>query len=189
MEKTSKIMDIDLLQASLNNRPCDSHTEDHQALWSSLKIVLVIVKKLEDLILNAEDKRKEERQAILDMHNTLFNINNYLNDIEDNADKLAWKVEDIEKKQPKIITMQKKALLTDGDNVVDTVILDSWRYLMVKSITPVDCNEYAKLDKTFGREEIEVDNNEYDVTAELGTNTEWKIATMSVCVDLLFIKY
>ena len=89
MEKTSKIMDIDLLQASLNNRPCDSHTEDHQALWSSLKIVLVIVKKLEDLILNAEDKRKEERQAILDMHNTLFNINNYLNDIEDNADKLA----------------------------------------------------------------------------------------------------
>jgi hypothetical protein len=34
-------------------------------------------------------------------------------------------VEDIEKKQPKIITMQKKALLTDGDNVIDTVILDS----------------------------------------------------------------
>jgi hypothetical protein len=27
------------------------------------------------------------------------------------------------------------------------------------------------------------------VTAELGTNTEWEIATMSVCVDLLFIKY
>lgn len=182
-------MDIDLLQASLNNRPCDSHKEDHLALWSSLKIVLVIVKKLEELIYNNENLRSEEKQAILDMKKVLCDTRDVINDIEDNADKLAWKVEDIEKKQPKIITMQKKALLTDGDNVVDTVILDSWRYLMVKSITPVDCNEYAKLDKTFGREEIEVDNNEYDVTTELGTNTEWKMATMSVCVDLLFIKY
>jgi hypothetical protein len=89
MEKTSKIMDIDLLQASLNNRPCDSHKEDHAMLWSSLKIVLVIVKKLEDLILKAEDKRNEEKQAILDMKKVLCDINDDLNDIEDNADKLA----------------------------------------------------------------------------------------------------
>lgn len=189
MEKTSKIMDIDLLQASLNNRPCDSHKEDHLALWSSLKIVLVIVKKLEELINKNESLRAEGNQAILDMQKVLHNTCNEIDEIHNREDKLAWKVEDIEKKQPKIITMQKKALLTDGDNVVDTVILDSWRYLMVKSITPVDCNEYAKLDKTFGREEIEVDNNEYDVRAELETNTEWKMATMSVCVDLLFIKY
>lgn len=182
-------MDIDLLQASLNNRPCDSHKEDHAMLWSSLKIVLVIVKKLEDLILKAEDKRNEEKQAILDMFNKLNDMNNNIDDILNRNEKLEKEIENIEKKQPQIITMQRKALLTDGDNVVDTVILDSWRYLMVKSITPVDCNEYAKLDKTFGREEIEVDNNEYDVTAELETNTEWEIATMSVCVDLLFIKY
>lgn len=182
-------MDIDLLQASLNNRPCESHKEDHAMLWSSLKIVLVIVKKLEELILKAEDKRNEEKQAILDMKKVLCDINDDLNDIEDNADKLAWKVENIEKKQPQIITMQKKAFLTDGENVVDTVILESWRYLMVKSITLVDCNEYAKLDKTFGREEIEVDNNEYDVKVELWSNKEWETATMSVCVDLLFIKY
>lgn len=182
-------MDIDLLKASLNNRPCDSHKEDHQALWSSLKIVFVIVKKLEETILNNYSLITEWNKAILDMHKVLCDINDDINDIEDNAGRLAWKVEDIEKKQPQIITMQKKAFLTDGENVVDTVILESWRYLMIKSITLVDCNEYAKLDKTFGREEIEVDNNEYDVKVELWSNKEWETATMSVCVDLLFIKY
>lgn len=182
-------MDIDLLQASLNNRPCDSHKEDHAMLWSSLKIVLVIVKKLEELIYNNENLRNEEKQAILDMKKVLCDINNDLNDIEDNAGRLEWRMEDMEKRYPQIISMQKKALLIDGENVVDTVLLDSWRYLMVKSITPVDYNEYAKLDKTFGWEEIEVDNGEYDVKAELETNTEWKMATMSVTVDLLFIKY
>lgn len=182
-------MDIDLLQASLNNRPCDSHKEDHAMLWSSLKIVLVIVKKLEELILNTEALRTEEKQAILDMHKILYDINDDIEDIHDHENKLAWRMEDMEKRYPQIISMQKKALLTDGENVVDTVQLKSWRYLMVKSITPVDYNEYAKLDKTFGWEEIEVDNGEYDVKAELETNTEWKMATMSVTVDLLFIKY
>ena len=89
MEKTSKIMDIDLLQASLNNRPCDSHKEDHAMLWSSLKIVLVIVKKLEELILNTEALRSEEKQAILDMHKILYDINDDIEDIHDHENKLA----------------------------------------------------------------------------------------------------
>ena len=77
----------------------------------------------------------------------------------------------------------------DGENIIDTVELESGRYLMVKSITPIDWNEYAKLKKTFGWEEIEVSDNQYDIEIDLETKEEWETATMTVNVDLLFIKY
>jgi hypothetical protein len=60
MEKNTKIKDIDLLEASLLNRPCEKHDEDHTAIRSSLRILLVIVKKLEELILNVDNIKTDE---------------------------------------------------------------------------------------------------------------------------------
>ena len=77
----------------------------------------------------------------------------------------------------------------DGENVIDTIQIESWRYLMVKNITPSDWNEYAKLDKPFSWEMIEVTDWKYDVKVDLGTNTEGETATMTVNIDLLFVKY
>lgn len=92
-------------------------------------------------------------------------------------------------KFPKITTMQKSALIMNGENVLDTVEIESGRYLLVRSITPSDRNEYAKLDKTFSWEIIEVTDKKYDVVIDLDTNTEWETATMTVNVDLLFVKF
>lgn len=77
----------------------------------------------------------------------------------------------------------------DGENVIDTVDLASGRYLMVKSINPVDWNEYAKLENAFSWDVIEVTDGKYDVKIDLNTTTEGETATMTANVDLLFVKY
>lgn len=189
MEKNAQIKDIDLLEASLNNRPCDKHDEDHVALRSSLRILLVIVKKLEEMICNTESVRTDEWESLADLNGKV--IENYNNTIKlnNNVKKLGSLIEEMQKNYPTISTMQKSALIMNGENVIDTVKIESWRYLMVKSISPSDWNEYAKLDKTFSWEIVEVTNWEYDVKIDLDTNTEWETATMTVNVDLLFIKY
>ena len=187
MEKNEQ---IELLEASLNNRPCAKHDEDHMAIWSSLRIILVVLKEVFEKLDSIKDWGSERSEAI---NYTLENISGLQHDLE-NTNLMVQKIWNwitmlYEKYLPKIFTMQKSALITNGENVLDTVDLESWRYLMVRNITPSDWNEYAKLDKTFSWEIIEVTDGKFDIKIDLDTNTEWETATMTVNVDLLFVKY
>lgn len=189
MDKTSKISDIELLESSLINRPCDKHTDDHTAIRSSMRILLNIVKKLEEKIWDNWKAISSDGQDLSEINKKLHDTNKNVCDMNDHLRTVATAVQILKASYPKISIMQKNALIVDGENVIDTVNIDSWRYLLVKSITPTDWNEYAKLDKTFSWEIIEVTNWEYDVKVDLNTNTQWETATMTINVDLLFIKY
>ena len=189
MEQTSKINDIKLLEDSLINRPCEKHDEDHIALRSSMRILLVIVKKLEALIGWNDVIRSEEWESLADMNKRIIDNNNNIKILSNNIKNLWQIISYMWETYPKISTMQKQALITNGENVIDTVELESWRYLMVKNITPSDWNEFAKLDRTFSWEVIEVTDWKYDVKVDLWTNTQWETATMTVNIDLLFVKY
>ena len=137
-----------------------------------------------------------ENLVIFDIYENINNIGNAIRSAGHSLGIQAQSIEQLQRvanvtldKLPKITTMQKGALITDGENVIDTIQIESWRYLMVKNITPSDWNEYAKLDKLFSWELIEVTDWKYDVKVDLGTNTEGETATMTVNIDLLFVKY
>lgn len=189
MEKNVEIKDIKLFEDSLINRPCQKHDEDHIAIRSSFRILLNIVKQLEERLQWSENVRAEDGTSLADLNDRINDTNRFAWRLDNNIKNLAMLVTNMVDNYPTITTMQKNALLIDGENVIDTVKLESWRYLMVKSITPTDWNEYAKLDKTFSREQIEITDGQYDVKVDLNTNTEWETATMTVNIDLLFIKY
>lgn len=187
MEKNAQ---IELLEASLNNRPCQKHDEDHMAIWSSLRIILVVLKELFEKLWDDGKSISERSEAI---NYALERVSGLQHDLE-NTNLMVQKIWNwinilYDKYIPKISTMQKSALITDGENILDTVDLESWRYLMVRSITPTDWNEYAKLDKTFSWEIVEVTDGKFDIRIDLDTNTEWETATMTVNVDLLFVKF
>lgn len=189
MEKNAQIEAINLFKDSLNNRPCKKHDEDHTAIRSSMKILLVIVKKLEEMILNIEDIKWDEWKSLADLNKKIIESENNMIVLNNNLKKLGSMVTEMQKNYPEITTMKKSALLIDGDNIIDTVDLESWRYLKVQYINPADWNDHAKLDAIFSWEVIEVTDWKYDINIPLGTDTEWETATMTVNIDLLFIKY
>lgn len=186
MEKNAQ---IELLEASLNNRPCQKHDEDHVAIWSSLRIILVIIKEIFEKLDLIKDWGSERSEAIEFILKKIWTLDNDILSTNQNINKLWNTFIDMKNHYPTISTMQKSALITDGENILDTVDLESWRYLMVRSINPSDWNEYAKLDKTFSWEIVEVTDGKFDIEIDLDTNTEWETATMTVNVDLLFVKF
>lgn len=186
MEKNEQ---IELLEASLNNRPCQKHDEDHMAIWSSLRIILVVLKELFEKLWDDGKAISDRSEAIEHILSKFSGLEEDIVDANLKINKLWNSFIALKANYPTIFTMQKSALITDGENVLDTVDLESWRYLMVRSITPSDWNEYAKLDKTFSWEIIEVTDGKFDIKIDLDTNTEWETATMTVNVDLLFVKY
>jgi len=189
MEKNVKIELIDEIKKLAQGHPAKKHDEDHADLWKAMKLVAWALKEVEDKLqaLDTTDSNIYESLAC------------QVEKIDANAktitadQKKIWnlhkEVEKMVNGYPKITTMKKTALFIDGENVVDTVDLESWRYLMVKYVTPVDSNEYVKLDNPFSWEAIEVTDGKYDVKIQLETTQEWETATMTANVDLLFVKY
>jgi hypothetical protein len=141
------------------------------------------------LILNVDNIKTDEWESLADLNKKNVDNHNNISILQNNVKMLGSLIEEMKKNAPTITTMKKNALITDWENILDTIDIESWRYLMVRSITPSDWNEYAKLDKTFSWEIVEVTDWKYDIKIDLGTNTEWETATMTVNVDLLFVKY
>lgn len=183
MEKIKEIVDF------VNGHPTKKHDEDHADLWKVIIMICDIIKTIFEK-LELEDKGKVEfLENELELINSMREINARLNDRTKDIVKLWNQMEDLKLRYPTISTFKKSALIMDGENVIDSVDLESGRYLMVKSINPVDWNEYAKLEDAFSWEIIEVTNGKYDVKVDLKTNKEWETATMTANVDLLFVKY
>lgn len=190
MEEITKIASYteELLKVA-DKHPCNEHGKDHDDIRKAIRLIGNTLKEI-------ENARVDQKIINTEIYENIGNISDgmknawssmwaqYL-EIEKLHKLMAW----LMSKFPKITTMQKSALIMNGENVLDTVEIESGRYLLVKSITPSDRNEYAKLDKTFSWEIIEVTDNKYDVVINLDTNTEWETATMTVNVDLLFVKF
>ena len=172
-----------------NKHPCAKHDTDHVDIWNAIGLCAWAMNIIEQRLneLNTTDKNiYESIQAQVEKisKNEKAIISN-----KENVWELVAEMKNMTDKYPKITTMKKTVLLVDGDNVIDTVELDSWRYLMVKNISIVDQNEYAKIWDLLSWWMIEVTNWKYDVNITLWSNTEWETATMTVNVDLLFVKY
>ena len=189
MEKNAKIDLINEIKQVADKHPTTKHGQDHEDLWNAIKLCVSamkqIYKELEDLSKVDDDiKVALNRQSeILQEHNR------DINSVESKARSLYTDLSSMKNKYPKIITMKKTSLIMDGDNIIDTVEIESGRYLMVTSINPVDWNEYAKIDDLLTWNTIEVTDGKYDVNINLKTKDEWQTATMTVNIDLLFIKY
>lgn len=172
-----------------NTHPVKSHDVDHEDLWNAIKFICKALKDITEQVDLWVDQTVSLSESMLSLHKWEKENVERINECNKDIVKLNTNMKKLITQYPTITTMNKSALIMDGENIIDTVELESGRYLMVKSITPVDRNEYAKLDKTFCWEEIEVSDNQYNIEIDLETNKEWEIATMSVNVDLLFIKY
>lgn len=183
MEKIKEIVDF------VNKHPTKKHDEDHADLWKVIIMICDIIKAIFEKF-QEEDKGKAEfYEHEIEVVNVMKELNSRLNDRTKDIAKLWLQMDNLEAHYPKITALKKSALIMDGENVIDTVDLESWRYLMVKSINPVDWNEYAKLEDAFSWEIIEVTDGKYDVKVDLKTTTEGETATMTANVDLLFVKY
>lgn len=190
MEQTSKIESyIQEIAKYTWNHPSKKHDEDHKDIWVVLRLILSVLWEVEAI-------RQQQEKIDNDIYGNINNIGNAIRSVGHSLGIQAQSIEQLQRvanvtldKLPKITTMQKGALITNGENVIDTIQIESWRYLLVKNITPSDWNEYAKLDKLFSWEIVEVTDWKYDVKVDLGTNTEWETATMTVNIDLLFVKY
>lgn len=183
MEEIKEIVDF------VNNHPTDKHDEDHADLWKTLLMCCNVFKDIIEKIEWQENINQKIWRSILELWELSKNNKGKINEYKDDVNKLGASMTKLMSQFPKITTMQKAWLLIDGENIIDTIELESGRYLMVKSINPTDWNEYAKLDKNFMWEVIEVSNDQYDIKIDLNTNTEWETATMTVNVDLLFVKF
>lgn len=189
MEKNAQVGLIAELQKIADKHPSKKHDEDHEELWKAIRMCCSIFWEIEEEIQDVRSAGWE----ILDM---IDPINEKANNLVKTTYKhgndlttLANAMNAFNQKFPKICTMKKTALLIDGENVIDTVDLESWRYLKVQYITPTDWNEHAKLEAVFSWEVIEVSDWKYDINVNLESDTEGETATMTVNVDLLFIKY
>ena len=190
MEQTSKIESyIQEIAKYTWNHPSKKHDEDHKDIWVVLRLILSVLWEVEAI-------RQQQEKIDNDIYGNINNIGNAIRSAGHSLGIQAQSIEQLQRvanvtldKLPKITTMQKGALITNGENVIDTIQIESWRYLLVKNITPSDWNEYAKLDKLFSWEIVEVTDWKYDVKVDLGTNTEGETATMTVNIDLLFVKY
>lgn len=172
-----------------NSHPVKSHDVDHDDIRGAIKFICKALKDIAEQVDEWVDQTMELSKSILSIHEWEKNNVDRINECNKDIVKLNTNMKKLITQYPTITTMNKSALIMDGENIIDTVELESGRYLMVKSITPIDWNEYAKLKKTFSWEEIEVSDNQYDIEIDLETKEEWETATMTVNVDLLFIKY
>ena len=189
MEKNAQIGLMDELKKIAEKHPSQKHDEDHSDLWKAIRMCCNIFWKIEEEIQNIRYGCGE----ILDITDSTRERVNEIVKITtkhgNDLSTLANVMNGLKLKYPKLSTMKKTALLIDGENVIDSIDLESGRYLKVQYITPTDWNEHAKLDAVFSWDIIEVSDWKYDININLGTDTEWETATMTVNVDLLFIKY
>ena len=186
MDKTTK---IDALGKAIDKHPVNLHDQDHRDIWKALEIVKGIAKELNDKI-EATNKDIQERWTeVVNQSERTSSLNQKIEAVAMNEQGLSDTMKLMHKNYPKITSMQLWALIMDGENVVETVEIESWRYLLVEKIDMVEHNEYAELEKEFGWEIIDISNWKYDVVVNLKTNTQWETATAKIRADLLFIKY
>lgn len=190
MEQITKIASYteELIKIA-EKHPCNEHGKDHEDLWKAIRLIASTLEEIEDV-------RVDQKRINAEIYENVGNISESFKSAGNSMASQYLEIEKLQKlmawfmsKFPKITTMQKSALIMNWENVLDTVEIESGRYLLVRSINPSDRNEYAKLDKTFSWEVIEVTDGKYDVVINLDTNTEWETATMTVNVDLLFVKF
>lgn len=189
MEKNEKIELINEIKKMADKHPSKKHDEDHADLWKAIKLCANAMKEIEERLwqLDTTDSNIYETIAV-----QVEKINKQEQVIIDEKERISWLKDEMKKVvewYPKLTTMKKSALLIDGDNIIDTLEVESWRYLKVQYITPTEWNDYAKLDAVFSWDIIEVTNWKYDLNIRLGSDTEWETATMTVNVDLLLIKF
>lgn len=189
MEKNAKIDLIDEIKKVADKHPSIEHEEDHADLWKTIKMCASAMKQIEKRLDELNKVDEDVITALNRQAEILQEHNRDINGVESKARSLYTDLSSMKNKYPKIITMKKTSLIMDWDNIIDTVDIESWRYLMVTSINPVDWNEYAKIDDLLTWNTIEVTDGKYDVNVVLRTKEEWQTATMTVNIDLLFIKY
>ena len=171
------------------SHPVDKHDEDHWDIWNIIIMICNILKTIFEKFDEEYKNKAEILKQELEVIKIVKEINSALDIRTKEIAKLKMMVDNLWTHYPQITTLKKSALIMDGENVIDTVDLASGRYLMVKSINPVDWNEYAKLENAFSWDVIEVTDGKYDVKIDLNTTTEGETATMTANVDLLFVKY
>lgn len=189
MEKNAKIEVVEEIKRLAQWHPAKKHDNDHEDLWKAVKLIVWALNEVENRLHDLDTTDSNIYESLGCQVEKIQKQEKVIDQTNDKIWKLHKDVENMTNKYPKITTMKKTALLIDGENVLDTVNLESWRYLMVKYVYPVDFNEYAELDNPFSWETIEVTNWQYDVKIELKTIEEWETATMTANVDLLFVKY
>ena len=183
MEEIKEIVDF------VNKHPAKKHDEDHADLWNAILMCCKVFNEILDKLDGQDNTNKELWKSILEIWDLAKSNTLRIKENNEDTKKIWANMNKLLEQYPKITTMQKLWLLMDGENIIDTVNIESWRYLLIKNINPTDWNEFAKLDKPFSWEIVEVTNDEYDIKIDLATNTEWETATMTVNVDLLFIKF
>lgn len=186
MDKNTK---IDALGKAIDKHPVNLHDQDHRDIWKALEIVKAIVTEIEAKIDATNKDIKERWGEVVNQSERISSLAMSISTLWMNWQRLSDAMSVLKKNYPKITSMQVWALIMDGENVVETIEIESGRYLLVKNIDVIDQNEYAEMEKRFGWEIIDISNWKYDVVVDLKTNTQWETATAKIRADLLFIKY